>query len=131
MNIQAVNNYNNSFGSKVITTTSANNIMNNFSPRVKGSIKLLFAELENNGKNDVVFIDSTHHMNDLYMIVYRMIEGKLHQCKNPTVVDMTKDSFNMLYEYQSSSFSQVPVEKTSFDKHNLLLDIIKNTLQRK
>ena len=128
MKIQPCNNYNNSFGSKVITTPGANKIMNSYRPSMKKLMQQRFAELESNGNKDVVLIDACRNINDVFMTVYKMINSKLYQGEFPSRFESTKASFSWAYE--SSSNRPKPVKKTAFDKYNPLWNIIEDSLKQ-
>ena len=129
MQIQLSNNYNSHFGSKVITTPGANNIMNSYSSSMKKYMKERISELESNGNKDVVLIDACANIRDIFMTVYNMVNGKLCQGEFPTRVGgYIKSGFSWAYE--SSSDNPKPIKKSVFDKYNPLWQIIEDSLKK-
>ena len=128
MQIQSCNNYNNSFGSKVITTSSASEIMNNYKPSKKNFMIQRITELENNGNKDVVLIDACRNVNDVFITVYKLINGKLCKGEYPSRFESTKKSFS--WSYESASSNPIRVKNTGFNKYNPLWNIIEDLLKQ-
>ena len=127
MKIQPCNSYNNSFGSKVITTSGASAVMNDYKPHIKKFMKQRIAELENNGNKDVVVLDVPKNANGILMTVYQIINGKLYRGKFSSRFEMTKASLACAYQFSSSNPKLV--KETGFDKYNPLYGIIKDLLK--
>ena len=128
MLVKQCNNQPVSFGSTVFTTPGACKIIERFSPEQKRLLTTITKNLENNNNKDVVVFDSCENVNNLFMTVYTMVKGKLHQGEFPTRFPLSKE-FNWYYRRESDLSSQIPVKKTKFDKYNPLWTMIENTLK--
>ena len=128
MRIYPCCNYNNSFGSTVFITPSANEIISSYKPTEKKLLKQRLAELENNDDKNAVVIDSCNRVQDIKMTVYSVINGKLYQGEYPTRFPLDK-GFSCYYKREADMSHQVPVKKTQFDRYNHLLVNIKEACE--
>ncbi len=128
MFVKQCNNQHVSFGSKVFTTPGACAIIKDYSPAQKKLLTTRIKELEKNNNKDVVVFDACQNVRDLYMTVYTIVKGKLHQGEFPTRFPLNNE-FNWYYTRESELSSKIPVKKTKFDKYNPLWTMIENTLR--